>query len=88
MMRGCDCVVAGCVDGGDLNHPPRLAQLCEGDEALAAGVTAYVASRNPAALRATCEAQQGAVEVQVDGRQLRLVAGEHFVWNAAGLLAV
>lgn len=61
--------------------------MCEGNEEAAAGVAAYVASRNPAALRAQCDAS-GAVEALVDGRRLRLVAGEHFVWNAAGLLTV
>lgn len=64
------------------------AQACGGDEAIAAGVAAYVASRNPLVLQSECDANGGAVQVQVDGKRLRLVAGEHFVWNAAGLLAV
>lgn len=55
-----------------------MRQHLGGDEQRCRGAAAWLTSRDPVRLAAEARAGQGVVDVHLDGRALRLCAGEHF----------
>lgn len=53
-------------------------QLAEGDESRAAGITAWLVSRDPEHLGKLAAQGKGQVEVRLDGRTVQLKDGLHF----------